>query len=392
MEKKTENENYLAQALLEFIGEAQHDLEVLKHYYYGIEDASLEYAETALEESIFNMYDEMFFTGRELDEAVREEGKRLYRYATELVEKGEYDEAGKLFRKAALCGNVYAQFDCGVSVANGEGCEKNELESCYWFWKAANENHAGAMINLGINYREGSGVRKNLWKMLQMYARAAYLLDSYGVYNLGCSLKEEEVIIGKQELGQALIGLTKELEDKTVAESVQAIALSVMNIVQARLQPEESKISISSEKLMDLSSDFYLLSKEDKDYVKKYFSHLIYDLAAVVSDCNDSEGGVTESAKAYIISTYVHINTLLLFMALNSAPVEQAEDDMKRDIVILIVNSYLDAIGDAEFYNKLAIYTGIEDANFRKLCIKKYSDNIENTLLSVKNDFPEFLE
>jgi TPR repeat protein len=59
-------------------------------------------------------------------------------------------------------GDVVAQFNIGVSYANGLGVPKNELEAARWFRKAADRGHANAQNRLG-----------NIFQLSKQYAEAA---------------------------------------------------------------------------------------------------------------------------------------------------------------------------------------------------------------------------
>jgi len=74
---------------------------------------------------------------------------------------------------AAKRGDAEAQFNVGVSYANGEGVSKNLFQAVYWFRKAAEQGHANAQYNLGVCYYDGEGVSKNLFQAVYWFRIAA---------------------------------------------------------------------------------------------------------------------------------------------------------------------------------------------------------------------------
>ena len=62
------------------------------------------------------------------------------------------------YRKAANQGVSAAQFNLGVSYANGTGVGQDHREAVRWFRKAAEQGYAKAQYNLGVMYWKGEGV------------------------------------------------------------------------------------------------------------------------------------------------------------------------------------------------------------------------------------------
>ncbi|OFW08031.1 MAG: hypothetical protein A3H96_21780 [Acidobacteria bacterium RIFCSPLOWO2_02_FULL_67_36] len=62
------------------------------------------------------------------------------------------------YRKAADQGDVTAQFNLGVSYANGRGVPQEYAQAVTWYRKAAEQGEAGAQFNLGMMYSTGKGV------------------------------------------------------------------------------------------------------------------------------------------------------------------------------------------------------------------------------------------
>ncbi len=70
----------------------------------------------------------------------------------------DVDEAAALIR-AAIRGNVEAQYKVGVHHGSGIGIPSNHCLATLWFDKAARAGHIEAQINLAFAYSGGTGVR-----------------------------------------------------------------------------------------------------------------------------------------------------------------------------------------------------------------------------------------
>lgn len=141
-----------------------------------------------------------------------------YDAAIEFVHEKNYEEAGKHFGNAAFNGHVAAQYNYGVSVANGEIGEKDTTEGAFWYFMAAKGGYEKAMINLAIAYRNGTGLYPNGYMMMYWYATAALIPFPYGVYNLGLTLINDEVFVGYAAIGRQLKLCSERLDDITFRE------------------------------------------------------------------------------------------------------------------------------------------------------------------------------
>ena len=98
---------------------------------------------------------------------IAREGHRAY-------ERGDYDEARRLFRIAADQGNTWAQSWLGFMYEKGRGVEKSDAEAYRWYRRAADQGYAWAkrklrgsvekLRELGIKYEFGHGVEQNTLK------------------------------------------------------------------------------------------------------------------------------------------------------------------------------------------------------------------------------------
>lgn len=130
--------------------------------------------------------------------------------------------------KAAEQGDPDSQYQVGWMYENGEGtAEENEELAERWYFKAAEQDHAGgqfalstlydekedkktsfewclkaatqghisAMYNTGYNYKRGYGVEKNINVAFEYYSKAAKKGDADAQYIIG-----RENYVGKQDL------------------------------------------------------------------------------------------------------------------------------------------------------------------------------------------------
>jgi len=85
---------------------------------------------------------------------------------------GNYQEAKKLWEKAANQGNAEAQTNLGNMYHNGQGVRQDYQEAVKWYRKAANQGYAEAQSNLGVMYGLGQGVRQNISKAKELFGQA----------------------------------------------------------------------------------------------------------------------------------------------------------------------------------------------------------------------------
>ncbi len=92
-------------------------------------------------------------------------------YAEGLVGVRQDDaKAAEWFTKGAVAGDMHAQFELGVMLANGRGVKKDEKKAAGFFEAAAQQGHTLAAYNLAQTYVEG-------WARPQDFQKAAYWLE-----------------------------------------------------------------------------------------------------------------------------------------------------------------------------------------------------------------------
>jgi TPR repeat protein len=96
-----------------------------------------------------------------------------YRYANgDGVEKNLV-ESLKWYRKAAENGQIEAQYRLGFIYEQGRGVPVNYVESASWWRKAADQGHAGAQFSLGYCYGRGEGVPRNPSEAAKWFRKSA---------------------------------------------------------------------------------------------------------------------------------------------------------------------------------------------------------------------------
>lgn len=89
-----------------------------------------------------------------------------------------YEEAFKLYLKAAQLGHVEAMNSLGVCYENGQGADQNYIEAAKWYRQAAERGYSPAQHNLGICYEIGQGVALDYSEAVKWYRKAA--MQGYG--------------------------------------------------------------------------------------------------------------------------------------------------------------------------------------------------------------------
>ncbi len=88
-------------------------------------------------------------------------------------QKGNFAEAFKLYRAAAVQGYAYAQASLGTLYYTGQGTTKDVAEAARWFRKAADQGDASGQYGLGGIYERGDGVKQDAAEAVKWYRLAA---------------------------------------------------------------------------------------------------------------------------------------------------------------------------------------------------------------------------
>jgi len=97
----------------------------------------------------------------------------------------QFDEAARLYRKAADAGNAPAMISLGGMYRDGRGVAKDEAEAVRLYRKAADAGNAAAIARLGFMYKDGRGVAKDDAEAVRLYRKAADAGNATAMNNLG---------------------------------------------------------------------------------------------------------------------------------------------------------------------------------------------------------------
>ena len=84
----------------------------------------------------------------------------------------DYGEAVRWYRKAAAQGYASAQYNLGVSYANGQGVPQDYGEAVKWWRKVAAQGYAKAQAKLGLCYYNGQGVPRDYGEAVRWWRKA----------------------------------------------------------------------------------------------------------------------------------------------------------------------------------------------------------------------------
>jgi localization factor PodJL len=99
-------------------------------------------------------------------------------------------DLAKRITAMAETGDVAAQYDLGVRLAEGRGMERDPKSALKWLEKAANKGLAPAQFRIGSMYREGKGITADNAKALDWFKRSAQRGNARAMHNLAVVLAE----------------------------------------------------------------------------------------------------------------------------------------------------------------------------------------------------------
>jgi len=88
-------------------------------------------------------------------------------------ETGDFTEALKWYRLAAIQGHALAQFSVGQMHISGEGVPRDCAEALKWFHMAADQGLPSAQWNLGLAYSRGDGTPMDKAEAVKWWRLAA---------------------------------------------------------------------------------------------------------------------------------------------------------------------------------------------------------------------------
>jgi len=109
----------------------------------------------------------------------------LFRQANAAYELKDYQNAFKLFKRAAKKGNPKAQYNLAYLYDRGVGTTKNLRQAIFWYKKAAAKKHINASYNLAYLYQHANPPIQNYKAALESYKVAAKLGSISALVNIG---------------------------------------------------------------------------------------------------------------------------------------------------------------------------------------------------------------
>jgi TPR repeat protein len=108
-------------------------------------------------------------------------------------DKGNYQEALRLFLPIAEGGNAHAQHIVGSMYLKGQGTPQNFVEAAKWFRRGANQNDANSLAALAVLYVEGKGVPVD-YREAQRLLRRASTVPQQPTKNVAANWQLHEMI------------------------------------------------------------------------------------------------------------------------------------------------------------------------------------------------------
>lgn len=127
--------------------------------------------------------------------------------------KGQYQRR----LKEARIGDIQAQYEVGIMLANGEGVDKDVVEARVWFESAAKRGHTGAQYLLGMAYAGGVGAERNEWLALRWLLKAFEQGNAKAAPKLARLLEKARAQMARQ--------CWRELADAGMPEAQLAVAM-----------------------------------------------------------------------------------------------------------------------------------------------------------------------
>lgn len=124
--------------------------------------------------------------------------------AQEAYNKGNHEEAVRLYRIAAERGNSLAQYRLGTRYFRGEGVNKSNEEAFKWWKRAAEQGNPDAQNNIGMMYAEGTGVKRDKQKALEWWQKAADNGSGHAKHNIEMFYKYDEIYGSENDFGIAV--------------------------------------------------------------------------------------------------------------------------------------------------------------------------------------------
>lgn len=110
----------------------------------------------------------------------------MFQAGLQAYQEKDYKEALRLWLPMAQGGHALAQYNVGISFAQGLGVEKNLAAASKWWSRSALQDNMDAQYNLGLVHARGlDGIEQNLSLAAHWWRQAALNGDAMSQFNLG---------------------------------------------------------------------------------------------------------------------------------------------------------------------------------------------------------------
>ena len=141
--------------------------------------------------------------------------KRIHQEALSAAKKGDYGVAYRKWLSLAKNGNTDAQYNIATMYVRGDGLQKNNKLSLYWFLQAAKRGHVESQFMLGKIYYDGISVRRSYTKSFAWLHKAAKQGHSKARNNLALMYYHGRGV--KKDLGKAFKWSLKVSENNLIS-------------------------------------------------------------------------------------------------------------------------------------------------------------------------------
>ena len=125
-------------------------------------------------------------------------------YALQILDKNVADQntdsvkiSLQNINNLARAGDIKSQFILAGLYFSGDGVEKDDKLSFYWYKQVADDGYPNAQFNIANSYYTGTGIEKNIDKSVIWYEKAANQGLIPAMYNLAFILENDKKDIKK---------------------------------------------------------------------------------------------------------------------------------------------------------------------------------------------------
>lgn len=175
----------------------------------------------------------------------KERGIELYKTGNRLYDQEQYEQSLDYLKKSILEGSAEGISLYGAMLSDGKGCTTDEFTGAFWLWRAAHMDDTTAMVGLGMCYGKGKGIWQSKVRALYWYAKAAIKHDPAGIYQVGTSLVQEDVIVENAVIGRAFWRAAVDIKySQRAAAFVDNNSKIILEILSEELRKREGDIDL----------------------------------------------------------------------------------------------------------------------------------------------------